>query len=240
MSLLNGEWMEWIAHKLRCFEVRLVPRLCTSCDAIVTLLSGSSMSLQQYKRRQVVVVGDKGVGKSTLMYRLKWGGDEHIHTPPTLGFNIEYATVHGIDVQMSDLGGSCMCPLSWAPFFSKADAILLVVDTTSLTTSLTNGQAEMDKMVRLVRLQVQEVATRSTSGRDAIRYPTMVVVLNKTDLLAPEHVGVWLQAANAALRGLCEGASPTRACRPTVVACSAVAQAGMGDVAGALARALER
>lgn len=229
--------MEWVAHKLRCLEVRLVPRLCMSYDAVVTLLLGSSMSLQQYKRRQVVVVGDKCVGKSTLMYRLKWGGDAHIHSPPTLGFNIEYATVHGVDVQMSDLGGSCMSPLSWAPFFSKADAILLVVDTTSLTTSLANVE---DQIARLVRLQVQEVATRSTLGHDAIRHPAVVVALNKTDLLAPEHVGVWLRAANAALRGFREDPGAKNVCRPTVVTCSAVSQAGVRRVAGALARALER
>ena len=52
---------------------------------------------------RVCMIGLDGAGKTTILYKLKFG--EIVHTIPTIGFNVEEVTVKNLTMTVWDVGG---------------------------------------------------------------------------------------------------------------------------------------
>ncbi|KAK3785609.1 hypothetical protein RRG08_015494 [Elysia crispata] len=126
---------------------------------------GGSSSLQ------VVMVGLEGTGKTTLLYRLKFG--QYTSSIPTIGFNretVEAPIVEGKSKGMSfiiwDIGGKDNMRPLWKSYLRSADGVLFVVDSSDREGA---EEARMELM-RLVHTQSLHCVL------------PIVVVANKQDL----------------------------------------------------------
>lgn len=126
---------------------------------------------------QVVMVGLESTGKTTLLYRLKFG--QYTNTIPTIGFNCEKVSVtegkaKGITFTIWDIGGKDNMRPLWKSYLRSADGILFVVDSSDI-----EGMEEA--RIELIRL----IKSHNPSGLPVL------VIANKQDLpsaLTPDHV----------------------------------------------------
>lgn len=80
-------------------------------------------------KKKVVVLGIEGVGKTSLVQRLKYGETKHVM--PTIGFNMERYQNANLDLMMFDIAGGARS--MWSHYMENADVIIYVVDATSPT-----------------------------------------------------------------------------------------------------------
>ena len=52
---------------------------------------------------RVCMIGLDGAGKTTILYKLKFG--ENVHTIPTVGFNVDEVTMKNLTMTIWDVGG---------------------------------------------------------------------------------------------------------------------------------------
>lgn len=90
--------------------------------------TGSEQPQQTFKKK-VVVLGIEGVGKTSLVQRLKYGETKHVM--PTIGFNMERYQNANLDLMMFDIAGGARS--MWSHYMENADVIIYVVDATSPT-----------------------------------------------------------------------------------------------------------
>jgi len=76
---------------------------------------------------RILILGLDGAGKTTILYKLQCG--EVVSTIPTIGFNVECVTYKNIKFQVWDLGGQTTIRPYWRCYFSNANAIMYVVDS---------------------------------------------------------------------------------------------------------------
>jgi len=75
-----------------------------------------------------VMIGLDGSGKTTILYRLKYG--QYINTSPTIGFNCEKVkTSFGKVFNIWDVGGQDKTRPLWRSYTRCTDAIIFVVDS---------------------------------------------------------------------------------------------------------------
>ncbi|KAJ0402099.1 hypothetical protein P43SY_006796 [Pythium insidiosum] len=110
----------------------------------------------------VLVLGLDGAGKTTLLYRLQ--ADKQVPTFPTIGFNTETFRVGKIEFTVWDIGGDARVRPMWRLYFSRADAIVFVVDST-----------DRDRLA-LARSELQR-----TMHCDELRDAKLLVCANKQD-----------------------------------------------------------
>ncbi|GFR93361.1 ADP-ribosylation factor [Elysia marginata] len=129
---------------------------------------------------QVVMVGLEGTGKTTLLYRLKFG--QYTSSIPTIGFNRETVEApaiegksRGVSFVIWDIGGKDNMRPLWKSYLRSADGVLFVVDSSDREGA---EEARME-LTRLVRTQNPQSVL-----------PTLVVA-NKQDLpaaMSPQDV----------------------------------------------------
>lgn len=95
-------------------------------------LSSLVRSLFKAKPVSVVMVGLDGVGKTTILYKLKTG--ETACTVPTIGFNgnlqtVEQVTSHNLTMTIWDMGGQDKIRHLWRHYFTNTDALIFVIDS---------------------------------------------------------------------------------------------------------------
>mmetsp|Transcript_13597 Transcript_13597/g.25670 ORF Transcript_13597/g.25670 Transcript_13597/m.25670 type:complete len:179 (+) Transcript_13597:276-812(+) len=90
-------------------------------------LSALVRSLFKTKPVSVVMVGLDGVGKTTVLYKMKTG--ETAVTVPTIGFNVEQVTSHNLTMTIWDMGGQDKIRHLWRHYFTNTDALILVLDS---------------------------------------------------------------------------------------------------------------
>lgn len=81
---------------------------------------------------QVLMIGLDTAGKTTILYRLKFG--QYMNAIPTVGFNCEkvdgkYGRVKGVTFTIWDIGGKDNMRPLWKSYLRSADGILFVVDS---------------------------------------------------------------------------------------------------------------
>ncbi|CAL1526313.1 unnamed protein product [Lymnaea stagnalis] len=117
---------------------------------------------------QIVMVGLEGTGKTTLLYRLKFG--QYTSSIPTIGFNCEKVEVQegkagGVTFTIWDIGGKDNMRPLWKSYLRSANGILFVVDSSDRE-GLEEARMELVKLVKTQNPQ---------------NIPTLVVA-NKQDL----------------------------------------------------------
>lgn len=128
---------------------------------------------------QLVLVGLENTGKTTLLYRLKFG--QYTHTQPTVGFNCEkvegrWGKAKGVHFAIWDVEGKDNVRPLWKSYLRSADGIIYVVDSSDRE----RMEESRIELLRLVKGQNHPVIL-----------PTLVLA-NKQDLpeaLSPEEVG---------------------------------------------------
>lgn len=80
------------------------------------------------KEKRVVMVGLDGAGKTTVLYQLKLG--EVQTTIPTIGFNVETVAYKNVNFTVWDIGGQDKIRPLWRYYYTNADAVIFVVDST--------------------------------------------------------------------------------------------------------------
>lgn len=126
---------------------------------------------------QIVMVGLEGTGKTTLLYRLKFG--QYTQSIPTIGFNCEKIEVtegqaSGVNFTIWDIGGKDNMRPLWKSYLRSADGILFVVDSSDRE-GMEEARMELMKLVKT---------------QNPHNLPTLVVA-NKQDLpasMSPEEV----------------------------------------------------
>ncbi|CAD6582454.1 MAG: hypothetical protein CYPHOPRED_002038 [Cyphobasidiales sp. Tagirdzhanova-0007] len=77
---------------------------------------------------KVCILGLDDAGKTTVLYKLTLG--EVVSTAPTIGSNVEVFQHKNLNIRLWDIGGQSALRQSWAQYYAKARAIILVVDST--------------------------------------------------------------------------------------------------------------
>ncbi|CAG5121609.1 unnamed protein product [Candidula unifasciata] len=142
---------------------------------------------------QIVIVGLEGTGKTTLMYRLKFG--QYTNSIPTVGFNREKVELtegrnKGVTFTMWDLGGKDNMRPLWKSYLRSAAGIIFVVDS--------NNRDDMEEarmeLLKLVKMQ------------NPNNIPTLVMA-NKQDLpnaMSPDEVAKSMGVNELCATQLCQ------------------------------------
>ena len=79
------------------------------------------------KKQRILMLGLDGVGKTTILYKLKLG--EVISNIPTIGFNVETVTYKNIELKCWDMGGRDRIRPLWKHYMQDTTALIFVVDS---------------------------------------------------------------------------------------------------------------
>ncbi|XP_005094721.1 ADP-ribosylation factor-like protein 4C [Aplysia californica] len=142
---------------------------------------------------QIVMVGLEGTGKTTLLYRLKFG--QYTSTIPTIGFNCEKVEVEegkakGVTFTIWDIGGKDNMRPLWKSYLRSANGILFVVDSSDHE-GAEEARMELSKLVKT---------------QNPTNIPTLVVA-NKQDLpdsMSPEEVAKAVGVSELSATHVCQ------------------------------------
>lgn len=76
----------------------------------------------------MIIVGLDNAGKTTILYQFVM--NEVVHTSPTIGSNVEEVHWRNVHFVMWDIGGQESLRASWNTYYSGAEFVILVVDST--------------------------------------------------------------------------------------------------------------
>jgi len=82
------------------------------------------------KEVRMCMVGLDAAGKTTIMYRMKYG--ETPKTIPTIGFNVESLEYKKLKMTLWDIGGQDKIRILWRHYYENTGAIIYVVDASDI------------------------------------------------------------------------------------------------------------
>ena len=87
------------------------------------------------RRREVsvLVVGLDNSGKSSLFNYLRPKDTIAVHTVPTIGFNVEHFSAHGLSFTAFDMSGQSRYRALWANYYHSTNGIIFVIDSADRT-----------------------------------------------------------------------------------------------------------
>ncbi|RQM18947.1 hypothetical protein B5M09_006361 [Aphanomyces astaci] len=115
------------------------------------------------KDRRVLLVGLDSAGKTTILYHLRL--HKAIPTLPTLGFNTEALSFHGLTLNLWDVGGQDTLRPYWRHHFTGTQGIVFVIDSSD------------HERVDLAKAELHGVL-----HDDQLRDACLLVLMNKQDL----------------------------------------------------------
>ena len=127
------------------------------------LLWSKLWSLFGNESHKVIIVGLDNAGKTTILYQFLT--NEVVHTSPTIGSNVEEILWNNTRFIMWDIGGQDAIRSSWSSYYSNAEIIILVVDSTDRE-----------------RLPVTKEELHSMIQNEELRKARLLVFANKQDL----------------------------------------------------------
>ncbi|XP_076327976.1 ADP-ribosylation factor-like protein 5B [Tachypleus tridentatus] len=92
------------------------------------ILLAKLWSLFGNEEHKIVIVGLDNAGKTTILYQFLM--KEVVHTSPTIGSNVEEVVWKNVHFIMWDLGGQESLRAAWNTYYSHAEFLILVVDST--------------------------------------------------------------------------------------------------------------
>ena len=120
---------------------------------------------------QVVLVGLDSSGKSTVLFRLKYG--QYVNAVPTVGFNTEKIRAGGAVWMAWDVGGAERVRPLWRSYTRATDALIFVVDSSSNEERLEETRVELQRLAKDQTTQCQALN---------ISRPPILILANKQDL----------------------------------------------------------
>ena len=128
-------------------------------------LTVSSQFHRLFGNKQVCVVmlGLCGVGRTTILYKLKLG--ETVKTIPTIGFNVETIEYKNISFTLWDIGGGDKIRPLWRHYCQNAQGIIFVIDSNDRE-RIGEARQELERML----------------GEDELRDAIFLIFANKQDL----------------------------------------------------------
>ncbi|ESP03971.1 hypothetical protein LOTGIDRAFT_203405 [Lottia gigantea] len=147
---------------------------------------GSSSSIQ------IVMVGLDLTGKTTILYRMKFG--QYMNAIPTVGFNCEkiegkVGKLKGVSFTIWDIGGKDNMRPLWKSYLRSADGIIFVVDSSDKE-RMEETRIELYKFVK---------------SHNTLKLPTLVIA-NKQDLqeaLDPDEIAKMLSIQDLTMTQPC-------------------------------------
>lgn len=85
-------------------------------------------SLFSNEEHKIIIVGLDNAGKTTILYQFLM--NEVVHTSPTIGSNVEEVVWKNIHFLMWDIGGQETLRSAWSTYYTHAQFVILVVDST--------------------------------------------------------------------------------------------------------------
>uniref|UniRef100_A0AC35UEX2 ADP-ribosylation factor-like protein 2 n=1 Tax=Rhabditophanes sp. KR3021 TaxID=114890 RepID=A0AC35UEX2_9BILA len=123
--------------------------------------------LKKYKKKEkemrILLLGLDNSGKTTVMK--KFMGEDTDTISPTLGFGIETFKYQGLTLNFWDVGGQKSLRPYWKGYFSDADGIIWVVDSSDVD-----------------RLEDCSKELMSLLQEDHLSHSSLLVLANKSDL----------------------------------------------------------
>ena len=120
---------------------------------------------------QVVLVGLDSSGKSTVLFRLKYG--QYVNAVPTVGFNTEKIRTGGAAWLAWDVGGAERVRPLWRSYTRATDALIFVVDSSCNEERLEEARVELQRLAKDQTTQCQALN---------IPRPPILILANKQDL----------------------------------------------------------
>ncbi|KAM8811984.1 putative ADP-ribosylation factor-like protein 5C isoform 1-T1 [Rhynchonycteris naso] len=115
------------------------------------------------QEHKVIIVGLDNAGKSTILYQFLM--NEVVHTCPTIGSHVEEIVLRKTHFLMWDIGGQEALRCTWNTYYSDAEFITLVIDSTDRDRLLTTWE-ELYKML----------------AHEALRDASVLIFANKQDM----------------------------------------------------------
>jgi len=152
---------------------------------------------------KILMLGLDGVGKTTILYKLKMG--EVLTTIPTLGFNIESVTYQNLNFQVWDIGGQDRIRKLWRYYFEGMDGLIFVVDGSD-SSRISEVQKEINRLLSEPQLQKCSLLILANK-MDLPVHLSVTDLINKLDLIEIGQMRKWHVQAICALtgEGLLEG-----------------------------------
>ncbi|KAK9456773.1 ADP-ribosylation factor family-domain-containing protein [Dipodascopsis uninucleata] len=116
------------------------------------------------KEIRLLMLGLDNAGKTTIVKKLM--GEDVMTVSPTLGFNICTVPWNGLQVNIWDVGGQNSLRPFWRNYFEKTDALIWVVDASSLD-RLDECKVELNKVI----------------DEDRLTGATLLIFINKIDTI---------------------------------------------------------
>ncbi|XP_064647337.1 ADP-ribosylation factor-like protein 5B [Lineus longissimus] len=92
------------------------------------LLMAKLWSFFSNEEHKVIIVGLDNAGKTTILYQFLM--NEVVHTTPTIGSNVEEVVWKNIHFLMWDIGGQETLRSSWNTYYTNAECVIVVIDST--------------------------------------------------------------------------------------------------------------
>ncbi|OQS01734.1 ADP-ribosylation factor family [Achlya hypogyna] len=118
--------------------------------------------------RRVLLVGLDAAGKTTILYHLRL--HKAIPTLPTIGFNSEALALHGLTLDIWDVGGQDSLRPYWRHHFTGTQGIVFVIDSS-------DGD----------RLELAKAELHGVLRDDQLTTACLLLILNKRDLMVADE-----------------------------------------------------
>ncbi|XP_066976372.1 ADP-ribosylation factor-like protein 4C [Macrobrachium rosenbergii] len=177
-------------------------------EAAHSLMVGLFSMVSWSSPLHVVMVGLDSSGKSTALFRLKYG--QYVNAVPTVGFNCEKVRVGGSVWAVWDVGGAERVRGLWTAYTRATDALVFVVDSSSSWERLEEARLELHRLTKQQHAQCAALnAPRppilllaNKQDLPSAREPEMLVkALGLNDLLPDHQQQIWAVAPACAVTG---------------------------------------
>ncbi|XP_054565391.1 ADP-ribosylation factor 2-like isoform X2 [Eptesicus fuscus] len=101
-------------------------------------------SLFGRKEVRILMLGLDGVGKTTMLYKLKLG--RTVATISTIGFNVETVEYNNISLTIWDVNSHCKHRPMWRHYFKDTNGLIFVVDSNDRE-RISEAQEELTRLL---------------------------------------------------------------------------------------------
>lgn len=159
-------------------------------------------SLFGKKEMRILMLGLDGVGKTTMLYKLKLG--KTVNTVPTTGFNVETVEYNNMSLTIWDVNSHCKVRPMWRHYFKNTQGVIFVVDSNDRE-RISEAQEELTRLLMEYEL-IDAVFLVFANKQDVPNAMSTAEITDKLGLHSPRCRNWYIQAICATSGdGLYEG-----------------------------------